>query len=62
MRKYLLLLFIIFSLPSFAQKQIKKQNGFWLGYFNRARLTDKWGIWLDVHAEERTSWTAGLPN
>ncbi|WP_285544935.1 hypothetical protein [Dyadobacter frigoris] len=50
MRKYSLLLLILFTLPSFGQKQINKQSGVWLGYFNQTRLTDKWGIWLDLHA------------
>lgn len=50
MKKILLLSFVLFTIPSFAQKQINKQSGVWLGYFNQTRLTDKWGIWLDLHA------------
>ncbi len=49
-RKYLTALILLFSTPSFAQKQVNKQSGVWLGYFNQTRLTDKWGIWLDLHA------------
>ena len=50
-RKYLLILtFLLLSIPATAQKQVNKQSGVWLGYFNQTRLTDKWGIWLDLHA------------
>lgn len=50
MNKYLLVLILLFSVPSFAQKQVNTQSGVWLGYFNQTRLTNKWGIWLDLHA------------
>jgi hypothetical protein len=30
-------------------KQKEKLSQVWVGYFNQTRLTDKWGIWLDVH-------------
>lgn len=30
-------------------KQTEKVSQVWLGYLNQTRLTDKWGIWLDVH-------------
>lgn len=63
MKRYLPLLFILFTVPSFSQKQVNKQSGVWFGYFNQTRLTDKWGIWLDVHAR-RTDfldrWSAQL--
>ncbi|ACT92100.1 DUF2490 domain-containing protein [Dyadobacter fermentans] len=49
-RRYLLILIIFFSIPATAQKQVNKHSGVWLGYFNQTRLTDKWGIWLDLHA------------
>lgn len=50
MKKYLLLVFVISALSSFGQKQVNTQSGVWLGYFNQTRISDKWGIWLDVHA------------
>lgn len=48
--KYHLILILLFSTPAAAQKQVDKRSGVWLGYFNQARITDKWGIWLDLHA------------
>jgi hypothetical protein len=50
MKKYFLPFFFLLTLPSFGQKQINKQSGVWLGYFNQTRLTDRWGLWLDLHA------------
>jgi hypothetical protein len=49
-RRYLLILTLLFPIPATAQKQVNKHSGVWLGYFNQTRLTDKWGIWLDLHA------------
>ena len=50
MKKLFLLLFALVTLPSFGQKLVNNQSSVWLGYFNQTRLTDKWGIWLDLHA------------
>jgi hypothetical protein len=50
MKKYFLLLFVLFTFPSLGQKQTAKQSGVWLGYLNQTRLSDHWGIWLDLHA------------
>ncbi len=30
-------------------KQTEKISQVWLGYLNQTRLSNKWGIWLDVH-------------
>lgn len=49
-KQYLLLLFIFFTLPSFGQKKVNSHDQVWLGYLNQTRLSNKWGIWLDVHA------------
>ncbi|SDL42832.1 DUF2490 domain-containing protein [Siphonobacter aquaeclarae] len=53
---------LVSSLSS-AQKQVHNQSQAWLGYFNQTRLSDKWGLWLDVHAR-RTDfldrWSAQL--
>ena len=35
MKKLTLLLFVLFSIPSFGQKQVNKHSGVWLGYFNQ---------------------------
>lgn len=29
--------------------QTSQENQLWLGYFNQIRVTDKWGLWLDLH-------------
>ncbi len=29
--------------------QTSQENQLWLGYFNQTRVTDKWGLWLDLH-------------
>jgi hypothetical protein len=31
-------------------KQIHEQGQVWLGYFNQTRLSDKFSLWLDLHA------------
>lgn len=51
MKKYvLLLLFACFALSSFGQKQVNTHEQAWLGYINQTRLSNKWGLWLDLHA------------
>src|SRR5690349_5671331 len=32
-----------------AEKHIHEREQLWLGYFNQTRLSNKWGLWLDVH-------------
>lgn len=48
-KRYLLLLTLLFTVPAYAQKKVDNQTGFWAGYINQTRITDKWGIWLDIH-------------
>ena len=43
------LLLFLFSFTSFAQKNIVTKEQMWLGYFNQTRITNKFGIWADVH-------------
>lgn len=31
------------------EKHIDSREQLWLGYFNQTRLSNKWGVWLDVH-------------
>lgn len=50
MKRVILILFVLFSVPSFGQKQVNKHSGVWLGYFNQTRISDKWGFWLDLYA------------
>jgi hypothetical protein len=51
-----LVFFILFITCSYSfaysqatEKEIHSREQLWLGYFNQTRLTDKFGIWLDVH-------------
>ncbi|WP_439559266.1 DUF2490 domain-containing protein [Dyadobacter sp.] len=49
-KRFLPALILLLSITATAQKQVNTHSGVWLGYFNQSRLTDKWGIWLDLHA------------
>ncbi|QHT69047.1 DUF2490 domain-containing protein [Rhodocytophaga rosea] len=45
--------FIIISIASLAQtpaKQVHEQGQAWLGYINQTRISDKFSLWLDLHA------------
>ena len=41
----------------YAQAQVVKNTNHisqtWLGYFNQTRLSDKWGIWTDLHVRTK---------
>ena len=50
--KYLLPV-LFCAVPSFCngqaiEKKTTQREQMWLGYFNQARLSNKWGLWLDV--------------
>ncbi len=51
MRKIYLFYLIFMTKSIYAQNvsQTKDEEQLWLGYFNQTRLTDKWGIWADLH-------------
>lgn len=38
------------SIAQQAPKTINEHSQAWFAYFNQTRLSDKWGLWLDVHA------------
>jgi hypothetical protein len=38
------------SVAQQAPKTVNEHSQVWAGYFNQTRLSDKWGLWLDVHA------------
>lgn len=41
---------MLFSIESVSQaKEINQQEQLWLGYFNQTRLTQRSGVWLDLH-------------
>ena len=49
-----LLLFLVFAIfcssELSAQTKTTVQDGqLWLGYFNQARFSKRWGMWLDIH-------------
>ena len=66
MGRYLLILsFVLLHYTTLAQeKQTVSVQQVWTAYFNQARLSDKWGIWLDVHLRTRedffTNFSQGL--
>src|SRR5688572_7658013 len=45
-----MIMLVVLAQQVFSQKQIETREQTWLGYFNQTRLTDKSGIWLDLHA------------
>lgn len=48
LRSFLVLL-VVAALPMMAIAQVK-ENSAWVGYFGSAKLSDKWGLHLDVQA------------
>lgn len=38
------------SVAQQAPKTVNAHSQVWLAYFNQTRLSNKWGLWLDVHA------------
>ncbi len=32
----------------------------WFGYFNQTRITDKWGIWADIHLRTKEDFVSGF--
>lgn len=59
MRIFTTLLFTTFALAGFAQvkKNVTDNQQIWLGYFNQTRLTDKFGIWADLHLRTKEDFT-----
>ncbi|MCW3091009.1 MAG: hypothetical protein JWP81_2078 [Ferruginibacter sp.] len=47
------------TLSSKAQisKSTESVQQLWFGYFNQTRLTDKWGLWTDLHLRTREDFT-----
>ena len=46
---FLLFNLVVFTVVSQNVRVVQDEEQLWTGYFNQTRLTDKWGIWLDVH-------------
>jgi hypothetical protein len=51
---FILLVFIVaacqLSVAQQAPKTVNEHSQVWAAYFNQTRLSNKWGLWLDVHA------------
>lgn len=41
-------------------KSVTNENQIWLGYFNQTRLTNKIGLWLDLHVRTKEEFTNSL--
>lgn len=61
-RKYFpILLMLLSSHPIMAQSKITTDvRQIWAGYFNQTRLTDKWGLWTDVHVRTKDNFFNNL--
>src|ERR1041385_2928651 len=52
MKKVLLAATLFANVAAYAQtptKIIHHREQAWVAYFNQTRLTNKWGLWLDLH-------------
>jgi hypothetical protein len=52
MKTIFLVLALLIQVAAFAQtpaRTIHHREQAWVAYFNQTRLTNKWGLWLDVH-------------
>lgn len=57
----LFLLLNLFALRSIAQTKITVENRqIWTGYFNQTRLSNKWGLWADVHLRTKEDFTTNF--
>jgi Protein of unknown function (DUF2490) len=61
-RKYFPLLVMLLSSHSImAQSKVTTDvRQIWTGYFNQTRLTDKWGLWADVHLRTKDNYFNNL--
>jgi Protein of unknown function (DUF2490) len=60
MKKKLFLLFlwmISFHILWAQTKNTENIGQIWVGYFNQSRLTDKWGLWADLHLRTKEDFT-----
>jgi hypothetical protein len=62
-RNLFAVLFIIFpftNIISQTKKSTDDVKQIWFGYFNQARLSDRWGIWGDFHLRTKEDFTDNL--
>jgi len=59
---YFFCLCLVSVLPGYAQttKQTNHVGQIWLAYFNQTRLTDKWGLWTDIHLRTKDNLVSGV--
>ncbi len=41
-------------------KTTEHTNRFWFAYFNQTRLSNKWGLWTDIHLRTKENFTNNL--
>lgn len=51
---------ILLSGGVYAQKQTRHVQQAWFGYINQTRLSDKWGLWGDLHLRTREDFVSDL--
>ncbi|HKG68185.1 MAG TPA: hypothetical protein VKA92_04915 [Segetibacter sp.] len=62
-RKLFAVLFIIFPITTIFGQTTKSTDDvrqIWFGYFNQARLSDRWGLWGDCHLRTKEDFTDNL--
>ena len=57
---YYLFLLPIHFLNAQQTKQTEHVNRIWVAYFNQTRLSDKWGLWTDLHLRTKENFVEGL--
>jgi hypothetical protein len=60
MKRIVLIALVGIASKSFAQKQSTESKQIWLGYLNQTRLSEKWGLWLDLHLRTKDDFTNNL--
>lgn len=48
------------DIVSAQQKQISNEEQVWVGYFNQTRLSERWGLWTDLHIRSKENLFKGL--
>jgi Protein of unknown function (DUF2490) len=56
---FLLLLFVSSIASAQSTRQVAESEQIWLGYFNQSRLSDKWGLWTDIHYRTKDNFVEG---
>src|SRR5687768_5251872 len=64
LKHFLLGLTLAIQVTGFSQKQTTHTEQVWIAYFNQARITNKFGIWADLHLRTReelfTNFSTGI--